>query len=627
MASLSPVPVLQFFDNNGLMLSGGKLYTYETGTSTPKTTYTDLAATTPNANPIILDSRGECICYLQASQYRYVLKDSADNTIRTRDGVTSDLVAGGLDGTLEKTVLNVAAMKALTGMADGARAATAGYTAANDGGHGVYRYNSSSSATDNGGTVIAPNAGGGRWLLLLGDRINVRQFGAKGDGTTNDAPAIQAAIDYCTDLSNRKQTLYFPPSNAGQHYRITASLSIVGRLDIVGDGPFSTIIYADGFLANTYVINFNNVAASTVYYSSIRNITIKSSNSLPAGVRIKDTSYVLMKNVQLIALKVGIYITGTACFSNSFEEVTGSGVTSYTVQFDAFTGGGQYMFSACTFTGTDGVYVSSTASTDSLAFYDCNFEQCTVTDMYINGGVSGLTVSGCRSEGLDGAVSFHINPTAGKFVGGLSVTGCSWETDFGNADAVRLGGTVKGINITGNYAGYIGFLQFVNLNGAGEAGVIYGNHCVNSPKAIDTPRAKIIVFGNTNATGALAEYWGLPSWSVIQSSFTATGTGFTSSPTGSVIYSINGKTVTLDIPTITGTSNATTFTLTGAPAAVFPSADKDVVARITDNGGGAVGFARVKTTGVIEVYATIGGGAFTAAGTKAISPLSIAYSL
>jgi hypothetical protein len=48
MALLSPNPKQQFF--------GGKIYTYEAGTSTPVTTYVDAAGVTANANPIILDN-------------------------------------------------------------------------------------------------------------------------------------------------------------------------------------------------------------------------------------------------------------------------------------------------------------------------------------------------------------------------------------------------------------------------------------------------------------------------------------------------------------------------------------------------------------------------------------------
>ena len=57
---LSPVGCVaaQFFTNSGVPLSGGKLYTYAAGTTTPKTSYTSSSGSTNHTNPIILDSAG-----------------------------------------------------------------------------------------------------------------------------------------------------------------------------------------------------------------------------------------------------------------------------------------------------------------------------------------------------------------------------------------------------------------------------------------------------------------------------------------------------------------------------------------------------------------------------------------
>lgn len=86
-ASLLPLAKQQYFDAAGDPLVGGKIYTYAAGTSTPKVTYQDAAATILNTNPIILDSRGECLVFWTGS-YKIVVKDSLDNTIYTVDNVT-----------------------------------------------------------------------------------------------------------------------------------------------------------------------------------------------------------------------------------------------------------------------------------------------------------------------------------------------------------------------------------------------------------------------------------------------------------------------------------------------------------------------------------------------------------
>lgn len=100
----NPIPMLKFqaFDSSGDPLSGGKLYTYDAGTTTPKTTYTDSTLGTPNTNPVILDSRGEANVWLSGG-YKFVLKDSADATIYTVDNISDAFTNSTFSGTLTVT--------------------------------------------------------------------------------------------------------------------------------------------------------------------------------------------------------------------------------------------------------------------------------------------------------------------------------------------------------------------------------------------------------------------------------------------------------------------------------------------------------------------------------------------
>lgn len=86
-----PLPVIRqrFFDNNGEPLAGGKVYTYEAGTTTPRSTKKDKAGVEDNTNPIILDSAGYCDIWLQTGSYKFVLKDASDATIWTQDNIQS----------------------------------------------------------------------------------------------------------------------------------------------------------------------------------------------------------------------------------------------------------------------------------------------------------------------------------------------------------------------------------------------------------------------------------------------------------------------------------------------------------------------------------------------------------
>jgi hypothetical protein len=89
---LSPVGgvAAQFFNNSGVILSGGKLYTYAAGTTTPQATYTSSSGNTNHTNPIILDSAGRVPggeIWLSSATYKFVLNTSADVLIATYDNV------------------------------------------------------------------------------------------------------------------------------------------------------------------------------------------------------------------------------------------------------------------------------------------------------------------------------------------------------------------------------------------------------------------------------------------------------------------------------------------------------------------------------------------------------------
>jgi hypothetical protein len=89
MAKIAPQVFWQSLDDNGDPLASGKVYTYEAGTATPKTTYTDEAEGTPNDNPITLDSAGRADIWLDTGSYKFVIKDSADVTVDTVDDITA----------------------------------------------------------------------------------------------------------------------------------------------------------------------------------------------------------------------------------------------------------------------------------------------------------------------------------------------------------------------------------------------------------------------------------------------------------------------------------------------------------------------------------------------------------
>jgi hypothetical protein len=168
------------------------MYTYKAGTTTNATTYSDDAGT-PNTNPIVLNSDGECDLFLDdAVSYRIILKNSAGVTQFDKDRVAS------LGSTQVQSFDNIAALRLRSGTTQANAAETLGYYNAGDGGANAFYWDGTSVATDNGGTIIKPTSvsGAGRWLAVNTLYITPKIFGARGDGVADDTAAFVAANRY-----------------------------------------------------------------------------------------------------------------------------------------------------------------------------------------------------------------------------------------------------------------------------------------------------------------------------------------------------------------------------------------------------------------------------------------------
>jgi hypothetical protein len=159
----------QFFDNNGVPLSGGKLFTYAAGTTTPQVTYTSSSGATANANPIILNAAGRLsgsgeIWLTEGVLYKFVLNDSNNVLIGTYDNIS-----GATDGT--------SIYAALANSSDPTKGdALVGFRQSNDSGN----------LTGSVGRTVHQK---------LQELISPQDFGAAGDGVTNDTAALSAALN------------------------------------------------------------------------------------------------------------------------------------------------------------------------------------------------------------------------------------------------------------------------------------------------------------------------------------------------------------------------------------------------------------------------------------------------
>ena len=87
------MPYVTGFDATGIVMPGGKLYFYVTGTTTPAITYSDQNLSTPNANPVVANGAGlfPSIFLNPSVTYKVTLTDASDDQIWTADPVSGGL--------------------------------------------------------------------------------------------------------------------------------------------------------------------------------------------------------------------------------------------------------------------------------------------------------------------------------------------------------------------------------------------------------------------------------------------------------------------------------------------------------------------------------------------------------
>jgi hypothetical protein len=210
----------QFFDNNGVPLSGGLLYTYSAGTSTPLATYTDFSGTVANSNPIVLDSSGRIpyeVWITVGFGYKFVLNDANGILIRSYDNIPSNSPSAfANDSSSVSYEVGYTANAGSFVVGDSyliTYVGTTNFVAIGALSNTVGVYFTATGAGSGTGTALVSRSVQNR----LRDSISVKDFGATGNGTTDDTASIQAAINFA-----KGSPVYFPAGT----YLITSSLQL-----------------------------------------------------------------------------------------------------------------------------------------------------------------------------------------------------------------------------------------------------------------------------------------------------------------------------------------------------------------------------------------------------------------
>ena len=645
---LSPVGGVagQFFDNNGNPLTGGKLYSYVAGTTTPQATYTSSAGTVAHSNPIILDAGGRVpggeIWLTDGLQYKFVLKNANDVLIGTYDniiGINSNFV-NFLTETEVQTATASQTVFTLTTMQyqPGTNNLTVHVDGVNQIDGSTYSYVETSS------TVITFTAGLHVGALVkfttaqtlstgvtdsslvtydppfansvtttvenkLAQTVSVKDFGAVCDGVTDDTAAIQDAIDYCA--ANGWPTLVVP----GMAY-ITAPVNINRMVDsttseffIVGSGSNG------GFYTDQTINIFSSTIATTSdplsEFVTFQNVRFAANNVTIDAYCIDGNKFLRMRFSNCYFYKINCAKTNNYfqqyCFNNCNIRYTKGWFLEATI-------GGTSPLAGSVFNvdWTDNIFEKGSLGVATTGFVKAELQ------------VSGSNFSGGIFEGSYGpfyesaatygvaftGIYFEINTDQEIKLGicwSASISGCLFDNPISAGDKYCVNcSNIYNLASNGNYA--TNKLYF------------------NPPTTLQDWATGLISNGDYAGSSLISN---LPGFNGVTGSFTATLSGFTTTVTPTVKYQKSGRIITLSWDDNFATSNLGTMVLTGIPAALLPTGQNVFSAAFVQDNTVLLGMmpAKVNVDGIefFKSLTGVTGPAFTSSGTKGISAFTMTY--
>jgi len=292
--SLIPNGKQQYFDANGTPLAGGKVYYYIPYTTTAKNTWQDINLSILNTNPIILDAAGECIAWgagayrqqvydvnnnLIWDQYTYGISPTGSNFVSQEEVQTAtqgqtafSLATLTYTPGINSLVVFVNGSKQLVGTNyTETSSSVVTFASGLNVGDVVDFYASLPATAQNMSNAVTvaydppfTNSVATNVQAKLSQYVSVKDFGAKGDGTTNDATAIQNAVN-----AVGSGTLYFPPGT----YQINSTITLNDGMILHGASQVAVILNCP---ANVTLFDWNPTGSNDRRGFHIWDMTLQS---------------------------------------------------------------------------------------------------------------------------------------------------------------------------------------------------------------------------------------------------------------------------------------------------------------------------------------------------------------
>jgi hypothetical protein len=336
-------------------LAGGKVYAYATGTTTPKTIWLDRGKVTPAANPYTLDSNGTAQLFGDGL-YHFVIKTSAGVTVYDRDGI-SIKDASGLAFDVADYASLAAAVTAL-----GSTPATLQYStdqtlAANLVIPATLELMPLNGAVINHGAYTISYAGStARWpvtqifngtgAVTLSNSKDAfpEWWGAKADGTTDSATAINACIASVQATQHRPVVRFMPGIYViGSTITVTADdVTLVGvSMGPTGQGSFAApatgvsrgTVFKYRGTGTAMSVGLNVGAGDGTYLRNVKieGISLDLADNTTCGLRVWMCYGGLFKDIAIYgnygASRSGLWVSGSVAATFHRIFVNGQGQT------------------------------------------------------------------------------------------------------------------------------------------------------------------------------------------------------------------------------------------------------------------------------------------------------------